>query len=96
MAADYDFIGEVRGMGLMQAFEIVASDGSKEPDVAKTAAFVDAARDRGLLLGKGGLYGNTVRIAPHLKRNSTICVPRLTSWPAMQVITASTCSTVMH
>jgi len=66
MAADYDFIGEVRGMGLMQAFEIVASDGSKEPDVAKTAAFVDAARDRGLLLGKGGLYGNTVRIAPHL------------------------------
>lgn len=66
MQQDHDFIGDVRGMGLMQAFEIVKPDGSKTPDVDKTNQFVDAARNKGLLIGKGGLYGNTVRIAPHL------------------------------
>ncbi len=66
MKQKYDFIGDVRGMGLMQAFEIVTGDGSKTPDVEKTNQIVDAARQRGLLLGKGGLYGNTIRIAPHL------------------------------
>lgn len=70
MQNEYDFIGEVRGMGLMQAFEIVYPDGSKTPDVDKTNQLVDAARKRGLLLGKGGLYGNTVRIAPHLNVSS--------------------------
>ena len=65
-----DFIGDVRGMGLMQAFEMVKPDGSKTPDVEKANQFVDAARERGLLLGKGGLYGNTIRIAPHLNLKS--------------------------
>ena len=64
-AAEFPFIGEVRGMGLMQAIEIVESGGI-EPDAARTAAFVDACKEQGLLLGKGGLYGNVVRIAPHL------------------------------
>ena len=71
MKKDHDFIGEVRGMGLMQAFEFVVPDGSKTPDVARTNKFVDTARQRGLLLGKGGLYGNTVRIAPHLNVNTS-------------------------
>ncbi len=71
LKADYDFIGDVRGMGLMQAFEIVNPDGSKEPDVTQTNRLVDAARNRGLLLGKGGLYGNTVRVAPHLNVSSS-------------------------
>ena len=66
MKDSYDFIGDARGMGLMQAFEVVKPDGSKTPDVDKTNQIVDAARDRGLLLGKGGLYGNTIRVAPHL------------------------------
>ena len=70
MKEDYDFIGDVRGMGLMQAFEIVKNDGNKTPDADKTSQLVDAARQRGLLLGKGGLYGNTVRIAPHLNVSS--------------------------
>lgn len=64
-AAEFPAIGEVRGMGLMQAIEFV-EPGSSNPDAACTAVFVDTCKDKGLLLGKGGLYGNAVRIAPHL------------------------------
>ena len=64
-AAEFPIIGEARGMGLMQALEIVKAGGI-EPDAARTATFVDTCKDMGLLLGKGGLYGNAVRIAPHL------------------------------
>ena len=70
MQKDHAFIGDVRGMGLMQAFEIIQEDGDKTPDVDKTGQIVDAARQRGLLLGKGGLYGNTIRVAPHLNVSS--------------------------
>lgn len=66
MQQDYPFIGDVRGMGLMQALEIVVPDGTKTPDGGKATAIMDAARDQNLLIGKGGLYGNTLRIAPHL------------------------------
>ncbi|MEQ8675680.1 MAG: aspartate aminotransferase family protein [Aggregatilineales bacterium] len=62
---EFPFIGEVRGMGLMQALEIVTL-GSIEPDAPRTAALMNAAKDHGLLLGKGGLYGNVLRISPHL------------------------------
>jgi alanine-glyoxylate transaminase / (R)-3-amino-2-methylpropionate-pyruvate transaminase len=64
--ASYAFVGDVRGMGLMQALEIVVPDGSKAPDPMRTDALLAAARRRGLLIGKGGLYNNVVRIAPHL------------------------------
>ena len=64
-ADEFNIIGEARGMGLMQALEIVRPGGD-EPDAARTVAFVDGCKERGLLLGKGGLYGNVVRIAPHL------------------------------
>ena len=68
-AAEFPIIGEARGMGLMQAIEIVRP-GSTEPDAPRTAAFVDTCKEKGLLLGKGGLYGNVVRIAPHLNVSS--------------------------
>ena len=64
-AAEFPIIGEARGMGLMQALEFVQPGGS-EPDAARTSAFVDTCKGMGLLLGKGGLYGNVARIAPHL------------------------------
>ena len=64
-AAEFPIVGEVRGMGLMQAIEIVRPR-TIEADAARTAAFVDLCKAKGLLLGKGGLYGNVVRIAPHL------------------------------
>ena len=65
-AAEFDFVGEARGMGLMQAMEIVKPGTDREPDPAMTAKIMAAARDNGLLIGKGGLFGNVLRISPHL------------------------------
>lgn len=58
-------VAEVRGKGLMQALEFVHPD-SIEPDAATTLRYMEACKDAGLLVGKGGLYGNVVRIAPML------------------------------
>jgi len=60
----HPLIGEVRGLGLMLGVELVKDRKSKEPASAETAAVVEACKDRGLLLGKGGLFGNVIRIKP--------------------------------
>lgn len=57
-------IGEVRGMGLMLGVELVKDRATKEPASAETAAIFEMAKERGLLIGKGGLYGNVLRIKP--------------------------------
>jgi alanine-glyoxylate transaminase/(R)-3-amino-2-methylpropionate-pyruvate transaminase len=57
-------IGEVRGMGLMLGVELVRDRRSKEPASSETADVLELAKERGLLLGKGGLFGNTLRIKP--------------------------------
>jgi alanine-glyoxylate transaminase/(R)-3-amino-2-methylpropionate-pyruvate transaminase len=57
-------IGEVRGMGLMLGVELVRDRRSKEPATAETAEVLELCKDRGLLVGKGGLYGNVLRIKP--------------------------------
>ena len=59
------WIAELRGKGLMQAIETVQA-GGVEPDAARATALLDGCKDRGLLVGKGGLYGNAVRITPML------------------------------
>jgi 4-aminobutyrate aminotransferase len=59
-------IGEVRGMGLMQGLELVKDRQTKEPAPQAAAAVLEAAKDRGLIVGKGGLFGNVVRISPAL------------------------------
>ena len=61
-------VGDVRGMGLMQAIEFVVDEtaGDRTPNPELTSGFIEAARRRGLLLGRGGLYANAVRIAPPL------------------------------
>ena len=60
----YSFIGDVRGMGLMQGLELVKDRQSKEPSTTATAHLFEATRELGLLIGKGGLYGNVIRISP--------------------------------
>jgi alanine-glyoxylate transaminase / (R)-3-amino-2-methylpropionate-pyruvate transaminase len=57
-------IGEVRGMGLMLGVELVKDRKTKEPGTAECAEVFEMARQRGLLIGKGGLYGNVLRIKP--------------------------------
>jgi len=60
----HDIIGDVRGMGLLQAIELVEDRQTKAPATAATAMAMEAARDQGLLLGKGGMYGNVLRFSP--------------------------------
>jgi 4-aminobutyrate aminotransferase len=60
-----EIIAEVRGKGLMLGVELV-KPGGLDPDPAAAAAVMEEARREGLLIGKGGLYGNTLRIAPAL------------------------------
>lgn len=57
------WILEMRGKGLMLGIETVLP-GSMEPDSGRAAQMLEECRERGLLLGKGGLYGNVLRIAP--------------------------------
>ena len=65
IADDVPEIVEVRGKGLMIGVEFGDPRG-KTPDTALTAAVMEGAKREGLLIGKGGLYGNTLRIAPPL------------------------------
>jgi 4-aminobutyrate aminotransferase-like enzyme len=66
LKSKYALIGDVRGMGLMQALELVKDRKSKEPAPEATNQVMERARHNGLLIGKGGLYGNTLRLAPML------------------------------
>ncbi len=65
LAEEVPNIGDVRGKGLMIGVEFV-EPGTKKPDVATTGAVMEAGKTNGLLIGKGGLHGNVLRIAPPL------------------------------
>jgi 4-aminobutyrate aminotransferase len=56
-------IGDVRGRGLMLAIELVVP-GGEDPDPATAGRLLEETRQRGLLVGKGGLHGNVIRMAP--------------------------------
>lgn len=61
----YPCIGDVRGLGFMQAIEIVADDAAQTPDANLAQAIIDQAREAGLLVIKCGVYRNVVRfLAP--------------------------------
>jgi 4-aminobutyrate aminotransferase-like enzyme len=61
-------IGDVRGMGLMQGVELVEDETKKDrtPNAKLTARLFEETKKRGLLIGKGGMYGNVLRISPPL------------------------------
>ena len=58
-----EVVAELRGKGLMRALETV-QPGTIEPDAVAAGRIMEEARAAGLLIGKGGLYGNVLRIAP--------------------------------
>ncbi|GAA1634170.1 aspartate aminotransferase family protein [Actinoplanes couchii] len=64
-ALDTSIVAAVRGRGLMIGLEFVRP-GTKDPDPAATVRVFDLCRENGLLVGKGGLHGNVIRIGPAL------------------------------
>ena len=64
LKAKHAIIGDVRGRGLMLGIEFVKDRATKEPNKEACAQAVENARELGLLLGKGGLWGQTIRFAP--------------------------------
>jgi 4-aminobutyrate aminotransferase len=66
LAARHAWIGEARGMGLMQGLELIEDAESRKPSPARAQALLEATREEGLLIGSGGLKGNVLRIGPSL------------------------------
>jgi alanine-glyoxylate transaminase/(R)-3-amino-2-methylpropionate-pyruvate transaminase len=68
LKAKYPVIGDVRGRGLMQGLELVRDEkaGDRTPSVETTLRLLEETKKRGLLIGRGGLYGNVLRVAPAL------------------------------
>ena len=66
LAERHAWIGDVRGMGLMQALELVTDRQSKAPDPGRAQALLEAAKAERVLVGLGGHFGNVIRIGPSL------------------------------
>jgi len=60
----HELIGDVRGKGLMLGIELVKDRQSKEPAKEASAQVLERCKEMGLLLGKGGLWGQTIRFSP--------------------------------
>jgi len=68
---DFKIIGDVRGRGLLIGLELVKDQVTKEPAVLETAQLMELAKINGLLIGKGSLLGNVIRIAPSMAISKT-------------------------
>jgi alanine-glyoxylate transaminase/(R)-3-amino-2-methylpropionate-pyruvate transaminase len=64
LMAKHDIIGDVRGKGLMTGIELVKDRGTKEAATQETVRVWERAKTLGLLIGKGGFFGNVLRIKP--------------------------------
>ncbi|QTV80901.1 aspartate aminotransferase family protein [Microbacterium sp. NIBRBAC000506063] len=76
LAESHPGIGEVRGEGLMIGVELVVP-GTKTPNVAYTLRILEKARELGLLIGRGGLLGNVLRITPPMSVTKDECLTAL-------------------
>jgi 4-aminobutyrate aminotransferase / (S)-3-amino-2-methylpropionate transaminase / 5-aminovalerate transaminase len=73
-------IGDVRGLGAMLAIELVHDPATKEPAPDLTAAVIDAALERGLILLKAGMAGNCIRVLSPLTIEDTVLEEALAAW----------------
>jgi alanine-glyoxylate transaminase/(R)-3-amino-2-methylpropionate-pyruvate transaminase len=64
LAARHALVGDVRGLGLMLGVELVKDRATREPAREETIAVLEHVREQGVLMGKGGLDGNVIRIKP--------------------------------
>ena len=60
----HSIVGEVRGMGLMLGVECVRDPGTREPATDEVAEIMETAKDKGVLVGRGGLWNQVIRITP--------------------------------
>jgi 4-aminobutyrate aminotransferase-like enzyme len=67
---DHKMVGEVRGQGMMLGVELIRDEATKEPAVEEMTQVMELTKKRGLLIGKGGLDGNVIRIQPPLELTS--------------------------
>ena len=70
---DFPIIGDIRGRGLLIGFELVKDPKTKEYATSATAKLIELSKKEGLLLGKGGLKGNVIRMAPSLAITKDEC-----------------------
>jgi len=66
LAGEFPWIGDIRGLGLMRAIELVTDPVTKEPDEARTSALMEETKAGGLLVGRAGLRKNVIRFGPSL------------------------------
>lgn len=64
---NHKIVGEIRGQGLMQGIELVKDQTTKEPASEEMLAVMEICKENGLLIGKGGIDGNCIRIQPPLE-----------------------------
>ncbi len=62
----FAWVGEARGMGLMQALELVTDRAAKTPDPGRAERLLEATKEEGVLVGRGGLHGQVIRIGPSM------------------------------
>ncbi len=68
---DHKLIGDVRGQGMMLGIELVSDRNTKDPATQEMLKVMEICKQNGLLIGKGGIDGNVIRIQPPLELTHT-------------------------